>query len=179
MTQPLHRRLALALAGMGLLAPAAMAQAPGLRRLTRARGVAFGAAVRHDLLANDPAYAALVAREAELLVPEWEAKWDAVQPEEGRFEFTNLRNIALFARTHQQRVRGHALLWHVANPAWLPTALNEGEARAIAVMEAHFTAVLGETQSYIRDWDVLNEIISNPPGSDNPSPTQDDLHPTL
>lgn len=179
MTRPLQRRSVLALAGAGCLAPGAMAQPAGLRRLTRARGLSFGTAVRHDLLANDPAYAALVAREAELLVPEWEAKWDALQPEEGRFEFTNLRNIAMFARTHQQRVRGHALLWHIANPEWLPSALNEGEARAIGVMEAHFSTVLRETQSYIRDWDVLNEIISNPPGSDNPSPTQEDLRPTL
>jgi hypothetical protein len=53
------------------------------------------------------------------------------------------------------------------------------EARAIAVMEAHFGTVLAETQSYIRDWDVLNEIIANPPGSDNPSPTTDDLRPTI
>jgi endo-1,4-beta-xylanase len=174
----LPRRVALALAGATTFVPRAKAQPVGLRRLARRQGLSFGTAVRHNLLANDPAYAALVAREAELLVPEWEAKWDALQPEAGRFEFTNLRNIALFARTHQQKLRGHALIWHVANPPWLLAALNEGEARVIALMEAHFSTVLSETQSYIRDWDVLNEVIANPPGSDNPSPTSGDLRPT-
>ncbi|MBB3900024.1 endo-1,4-beta-xylanase [Roseococcus suduntuyensis] len=174
----LPRRLALAAAATPFLPRGSAAQAEGLRAATRARGITFGTAVRHDLLQSDAAYAALVAREAEILVPEWEAKWDALQPEPGRFEFGQLRSIALFARAHQQRLRGHALLWHVANPAWLEPALAQGEARAAAVMEAHFTAVLRETHSYIRDWDVLNEIIANPPGSDNPSPTQDDLRPT-
>jgi len=175
---PPRRLLLGAAAAAALLAGGSLAQPAGLRRAARARGFTFGTAVRHDLLQSDPAYAALVAREADLLVPEWEAKWDALQPEEGRFEFGLLRNIALFARSHQQRLRGHALLWHVANPPWLEPALAQGEARAMAVMETHFTAVLRETQSYIRDWDVVNEIISNPPGSDNPSPTQEDLRPT-
>jgi endo-1,4-beta-xylanase len=171
-----------ALTGMaalaGCAAPPARAQDAPLRQLARARGLVFGTAVRADLLASDPTLAALVAREAELLVPEWEGKWDALQPEEGRFDFAPLQAIIGFAQRHQQRVRGHALLWHVAMPAWLEPALREGPSRAAALMEAHFTAVLRETRPAIRDWDVLNEVISNPPGSDNPSPTEGDLRPT-
>jgi endo-1,4-beta-xylanase len=175
-------RRRLALAGMGALAgcaaPPARAQEAPLRQLARARGMVFGTAVRADLLASDPALAALVAREAELLVPEWEGKWDALQPEEGRFDFAPLQAIIAFAQRHQQRVRGHALIWHIATPAWLDAALRDGPNRAAALMEAHFTAVLRETRPAIRDWDVLNEVISNPPGSDNPSATEGDLRPT-
>lgn len=172
----------LAVAGLGALAgcattPAHAQDAP-LRQLARARNMVFGTAVRADLLASDPALAALTAREAELLVPEWEGKWDALQPEEGRFDFGPLQAITAFAQRHQQRVRGHALIWHVAMPPWLEAALREGPTRAAALMEAHFTAVLRETRQSIRDWDVLNEVISNPPGSDNPSPTDGDLRPT-
>lgn len=171
-----------ALAGLGALPACAArplgAQEAPLRLLARARGHVFGTAVRADLLAGDAELAALVAREAELLVPEWEAKWDALQPEEGRFEFSPLRAIIGFAQRHQQRVRGHALIWHAAMPAWLAAALAEGPRRAAALMEAHFTAVLRETREAIRDWDVLNEVIANPPGSDNPSDTNGDLRPT-
>lgn len=172
----------LALTGMGMLAgctaPAARAQEAPLRQVARARNIVFGSAVRADLLAADPALAALVAREAELLVPEWEGKWDALQPEEGRFDFAPLQAIIAFAQRHQQRVRGHALLWHIAMPGWLEAALREGPSRAAALLEAHFTAVLRETRTTIRDWDVVNEVISNPPGSDNPSATEGDLRPT-
>jgi endo-1,4-beta-xylanase len=37
-------------------------------------------------------------------------------------------------------------------------------------MEAHFDRVLAHTRARIRDWDVVNEVIANPPGSDVPEP---------
>ncbi|WPB85819.1 endo-1,4-beta-xylanase [Sediminicoccus rosea] len=158
----------------------AQAPAPGLslRQIARARGLSFGTAVRGQVLESDQALAALVAREADVIVPEWEGKWDALQPERGRFDFAQLRPILRFAQAHNQRVRGHALLWHVAMPAWLAPAIAEGPAQAAAILEEHITTVLRETRDSIRDWDVLNEIISNPPGSDNPDPTDGDLRPT-
>ncbi|MDB5412433.1 MAG: glycosyl hydrolase family 10 [Rubritepida sp.] len=151
---------------------------PGLRDLARARGLTFGTAVRSNLLTTDAAYAALIAREADLLVPEWEGKWEALQPERDRFDFEPLRTVLRFASSNNQRVRGHALLWHEAMPAWLAPALREGPAQAQQILETHITTVLRETRESIRDWDVVNEVIADPPGSDNPSPTEGDLRPT-
>lgn len=182
-----RRPLILGSAGLGA---AACAQTPvaqthaaqnsglGLRQIARARGFSFGTAVQAQSLESDPALAALVAREADVIVPEWAAKWDALQPERGRFDFAPLRPILRFAQAHGQRVRGHALLWHVAMPAWLAPALAEGPTQANAILEEHIATVLRETREQIRDWDVLNEIISNPPGSDNPDATDGDLRPT-
>lgn len=154
------------------------ARSPGLRDLARPRGLSFGTAVRSEKLGTDPALAALIAREADLLVPEWEGKWDALQPERGRFDFGPLREVLRFAQAHNQRVRGHALVWHEAMPAWLAPALAEGSAQAGEILETHIATVLAETRGTIRDWDVVNEAISAPPGGDNPSPTEDDLRPT-
>ena len=173
----LTRRPLLALPGAALAVPA-HAQSQGLRQISRARGLSFGTAVRGQSLQDDPAVAALVAREADVIVPEWEAKWDSLQPERGRFDFAPLRPVLRFAQTHGQRVRGHALLWHVAMPPWLAPALAEGTSQANAILEEHIATVLRETRDSIRDWDVVNEIISNPPGSDNPDPTEGDLRPT-
>jgi endo-1,4-beta-xylanase len=173
----LPRRPLLALGGASLIS-CATAQTPGLRDVARARGMSFGTAVRGQVLQDDPAVAALVAREADVIVPEWEGKWDSLQPERGRFNFEPLRQVIRFAQAHNQRVRGHALLWHVAMPPWLAPALREGASQAQAILEEHITTVLRETRDSIRDWDVLNEIIANPPGSDNPDPTDGDLRPT-
>lgn len=147
---------------------AATTSLPGLRRQARAAGRSFGAAIRSEILANDPAYAALFAAECELLTPEWEAKWEALQPEEGRYDFSNLAPLIAFAQANQQRLRGHALIWHEAMPAWLTVALREDGSRARGMLEAHFNAVLTATRQTIRDWDVVNEPVANPPGSDNP-----------
>jgi len=144
-------------------------QAPGagdgLGVLARSRGISFGTAVQGELLGRDPVYAAAVTTEAQLLVPEWEAKWDALQPREGEFDFGPLGVVAGFAQAQRKQLRGHALVWHQAMPDWLAPALAEGPARARAVMAAHVEAVLGATQPVIRDWDVVNEVLANPPGS--------------
>jgi len=151
---------------------------PGLWELGRPRGLIFGTAVRGDRLEADPALAALVVSQAELLVPEWEGKWDVIQPERNRFNFGPLRTVLRFGQANGKRVRGHALIWHEAMPAWLPSALAADPSQAQQLMEAHFSSVLGETRAAIRDWDVVNEVISAPPGGDNPSPTDGDLRPT-
>ncbi len=174
------RRLLLAMPGILGMNGCATAQSPGpgLRELARARGLSFGTAIQGQQLVDDPALAAIVAREADVLVPEWEAKWEALQPERGRFEFGSLRQVTRFAQANGQRVRGHALLWHRAMPAWLEPALREGPAQAATILEEHIAGVLRETRESIRDWDVVNEIIANPPGSDNPDATEGDLRPT-
>ncbi|MCW8088371.1 endo-1,4-beta-xylanase [Sabulicella glaciei] len=173
------RRAAL---GLGLAAGAASGAAaqgrPTLREAARGRGLVFGTAVQSQMLATDAGLRALAQREAELWVPAWEAKWGPVQPEEGRFEFAPLRALLQLAQPSGQRLRGHCLVWHEANPPWLAPALAEGPARARRVLEEHFRVVLGTTAPAMRDWDVVNEFIANPPGSDNPSASPGDLRDT-
>jgi endo-1,4-beta-xylanase len=136
--------------------------AEGLGTLARARGFSFGCAVQGALLEADPLYAAAVAAEAQVLVPEYEAKWDALQPREGAFDFAPLASVAQFAAAHRKQLRGHALVWHQAMPAWLLAALAEG--RGEAVLAAHMDQVLGTARQAIRDWDVVNEMLANPAG---------------
>ncbi len=122
------------------------------------------------MLAQEPDYAALVAREASLVVPEYEAKWATLQPEEGRFDTAPLDLVLSWARHFRKSVRGHALVWHQDLPDWARAALAESPNRARAVLEAHLDHVLAHTRSQIREWDVVNEPIANPPGSDVPEP---------
>jgi endo-1,4-beta-xylanase len=152
-----------------LFTPASAPDRP-LFEIAASRGFSYGCAVTADLLAREPDFAALVAREAGLLVPEYEGKFGQLQPEEGRFEFGPLDAIHAWARQHRKAVRGHALVWHQEMPDWAVVALREGERRARGVMDAHFDRVLNHTRAQVRDWDVVNEPIANPPGSDVPEP---------
>jgi endo-1,4-beta-xylanase len=175
----LRRRSLLALPASLALARPAGAQAsfaPGsapdrpLAEIAASRGIAYGCAVTGRLLADEPDFAALVAREAAVLVPEYEAKFAALQPEEGRFDFAPLDAVTNWARHFRKSVRGHALVWHQDLPGWARAALAEGPARARRVLEAHLDRVLSASRARIRDWDVVNEPIANPPGSDVPEP---------
>lgn len=141
-----------------------------LTQIAQSRGFTYGCAVTARLLADEPEFAALVAQEAGLVVPEYEAKFDTLQPEQGRFDTAPLDALLRWAEHFRKPVRGHALVWHNALPAWVAPAVTESPARAQAVMEAHFDHVLAHTSARIRDWDVVNEPIANPPGSDVPEP---------
>jgi endo-1,4-beta-xylanase len=180
-----RRALAAGAAGL-LLARGAWAQGFGpesapdrpLAEIAASRGFVYGTAVKASLLAEQPALAAIVARESGLLVPEYEAKWGALQPEEGRFETAPLDALLAWAAQARKPVRGHALVWHQDLPDWARAALAEGPRRARQVLEAHFTRVLAHTAPRIRDWDVVNEPVANPPGSDVPDTGTGELRDT-
>jgi endo-1,4-beta-xylanase len=156
------------IASLSLAARPAAARAAALKDIAAQRGIAFGTAVQAGTLARDPAYAAAVAREAALLVPEGEGKWDSLQPAPGRFSLDELAPILRFAGAHGQEVRGHTLVWHTALPRWV-WALDLTPARAEQVIEAHIAGALALTRGRIADWDVVNEAVADPdvlPGQD-------------
>ncbi|WP_159999439.1 endo-1,4-beta-xylanase [Roseomonas sp. 18066] len=132
----------------------------GLGEIARARGISFGAAMLTHLMARDPAYEAAFAAEAAVIVPEWEGKFAALQPEEGKFDTSLLDAQLRWAQQRGRTVRGHALVWHESLPAWAEQALTEGRPRALGVMTAHFDRVLNHARAQIRDWDVVNEPIA-------------------
>ena len=167
---PLLSRRTLGAAGLGLAMsrPAAASLPTGLGAIARQNGITFGAAVQSGLLATDADYAAAFRREASMVVPEWEGKWGALQPTEGEFDTAPLDGILAWAKAQERLVRGHALVWHQHLPAWAEEALGQGPERATSIMQAHIRRVLAHTRASIRDWDVVNEVIADPPGSDTP-----------
>src|SRR5699024_8889271 len=61
---------------------------------------------------------------------------------------------------HGQVVRGHTLLWHSQNPAWL----EEGDYSAEelrAILKDHIDTVVGRYRGRIQQWDVVNEIFDD------------------
>jgi endo-1,4-beta-xylanase len=172
----LPRRAALALPALALARAASAQFAPGsapdrpLAEIALSRGLTYGCAVTSNLIAAEPEFAALVAQEASVVVPEYEAKFGTLQPQEGRFDFARLDAVTDWAAHFRKSVRGHALVWYQDLPDWTRSALAEGPRRARAVLDAHYDRVLAHTRGRIRDWDVVNEPIANPPGSDVPEP---------
>jgi endo-1,4-beta-xylanase len=121
------------------------------------RGPLFGAMVEHAPLASDPAFAALVAEECQIIVPGIEAKWAPTEPSEGVFRFEPLDAVAAFAAAHHQRLRAHNLVWGVYNPSWVKAALAEGRGRV--VLDRHIDTVAGHLRGRAWAWDVLNECL--------------------
>jgi endo-1,4-beta-xylanase len=130
---------------------------PALRDIAAAHEFIYGAAVANAYLERDPDFAAIYVQECGMLVPEWEANWATVQPQQGLFVFSSPNRLAVFAHDHGLAFRGHILVWHLFNPDWLPRALktdNPGN-----VIEVHVHRVVEQYRGVAWAWDVVNEAV--------------------
>lgn len=109
---------------------------------------------------DDPTYRDLLGREFTSLSAENQMKWDHLRPTQHTYAFEDADAIMEFARQHGQVVRGHTLLWHNQNPAWL----EEGDFSAEelrAILKDHIETVMGRYRGRIQQWDVANEIFTD------------------
>src|SRR5258708_2429411 len=90
-----------------------------LRSSAQTRGMLMGAAVAAQPLKTEAAYAQVLAREFNVIVPENAMKFGSLRPSRTQFDFADADAIVDFAETHAMKVRGHTLVWHNQNPQWL------------------------------------------------------------
>ncbi|MBM2614358.1 endo-1,4-beta-xylanase [Actinoplanes sp. LDG1-06] len=112
-----------------------------------------------DPFTYDKPYRKVLAKEFNSASPENQMKWEFIHPERNRYNFGPADAIVRFARENGQVVRGHTLLWHSQNPAWL----NEGtftKAELRQILKSHIFTVVGRYKGKIQQWDVANEIFN-------------------
>lgn len=143
-------------------APVAQPVEPPLRVLAGDR-LAIGSAVNVDALA-DPRYRAVLGREFNAVTAEQAMKWSAVEPAKGRYDRAAADRLIVFAQQHDQRVYGHALVWHKQVPGWVTDTPAETPASRPATGELLRRHVEDEV-SYFRGrvwaWDVVNEPLAD------------------
>ncbi|MFI1990726.1 endo-1,4-beta-xylanase [Actinoplanes sp. NPDC020271] len=109
----------------------------------------------------------LLARHFSSITPGNALKWDATEPTENAFSYTQADPLIAFAKAHAMKVRGHTLVWHNQTPAWVfqdaagatMTATAENKALLLARLENHIRNVAAHYGDTIGTWDVVNEVI--------------------
>ena len=137
--------------------PAPLPDPSPLREAAASSGKLLGAAIQAGYL-NEAPYDATLSRHFSYVTAEYEMKWDPVQRQPGVYDFTAADRIVAFAEARGMRVRGHALIWHGATPAWV-NVLSEPELRI--AMEDHIRTVAGRYRGRIYAWDVVNEAVAD------------------
>ncbi|MFI2710763.1 endo-1,4-beta-xylanase [Micromonospora sp. NPDC018662] len=121
------------------------------------KGRYFGAAVATGKL-SDNTYVTVLNREFNSVVAENEMKWDATEPQQGRFSYTGGDRLVSHARANGMSVRGHTLLWHAQQPSWAQglsgTALRNAAINHVTQVATHF-------RGQIYAWDVVNEAFAD------------------
>jgi len=138
------------------LAPSATSpSSETLREAAHKSRILIGAAARPAQL-SEPSYAATLAREFNMLEPEDALKWEVLRPNAQAFNFRQGDQLVDFAMQHNMKVRGHTLLWHQQNPAWLLSG-NFSTSQLSKLLETHIKTVVGHYRGKIFAWDVANE----------------------
>jgi endo-1,4-beta-xylanase len=109
-------------------------------------------------------YASILTKHFNSVTAENEMKFDALEPTENSFTYTNADRIVSFAQTNNMKVRGHALVWHRQNPSWVFTNSAGGQAtrdQVLARMRNHISKVMQHFQGKVYAWDVVNEAMMN------------------
>ena len=133
--------------------------APGdkpLRRRAAARGRFYGCAAGSYQL-HDEDFAQVLAREANILVPEYELKRLIVEPLAGQFDYSGADALLEFAAAHGMKMRGHTLVWYAANPPWLEEKVlgaPDGE-----ILTDYVARLMGRYRWRMHSWDVVNEAL--------------------
>lgn len=109
-----------------------------------------------------------LSSEFNLMVPGNQLKWWVVHPIQDSFDFGPGDALVDFAVAHNMKVRGHTLLWGMANPDWLG---NEGASNYTkftgkeleAILVNHIRTVMGHYRDkypgVVKWWDVTNEVM--------------------
>lgn len=132
----------------------------------------IGAAILPDDITGS--HAQLLVKHFNDITSENDMKWDATEPSEGHFTYTNADAEVAFAKANGMLIRGHNLVWDQQIPAWVfedksGQPLQPGpDTRALLIerLQNHIKNVVTHFGSAIYAWDVVNEPIdpSQPDG---------------
>lgn len=128
--------------------------------LARAHGIDLGVAVAVGPLTDDRRYRGIVEDHYTSVTAENIMKWQYVQPERGEFDWSGPDTIVDFATERDLNVRGHTMLWHNQQPAWLSEGDWDAESLS-GVVHEHVTTVMERYRGRISAWDVINEPLED------------------
>jgi endo-1,4-beta-xylanase len=142
------------------------AQSAALRDAAQRSGLFWGAAVQSHQIDSEADFADALTRECSVIVPEWEMKWAAIEPERGKRNFGKCDVLLRFAAKHQLKCRGHTLIWHRSIPGWAKEMWSDRS--DWSPVASHVAATLDryKEDAFIH-WDVLNEVIEPRHGRDD------------
>lgn len=96
--------------------------------------------------------------EFNLVTAENAMKWDATEPSQNSFNFSEGDKLVSWAQSNNYTVHGHALVWHNQTPNWVQ---NLSASAMQSAMNNHIDKVLAHYKGKVPMWDVVNEAFED------------------
>ena len=107
--------------------------------------------------------AKFAASQFNCLTPENLMKWDATEPQEGKFNFGPSDDLVKYAQRNKMKIHGHTLIWHSQTPDWVfkgPDGKPATRELVLDRMKKHIDTVMKRYKGKIDAWDVVNEAFN-------------------
>lgn len=132
---------------------------PGLKDVVAGKFL-IGAAINvNQSSGQDTSSIKLIKQHYNSIVAENCMKSEVIQPEEGKFNFSDADQFVKFGQENNMAIIGHCLIWHSQLPQWFCVD-NKGNNVSPEVlkqrMKAHISTVVGRYKGKIKGWDVVN-----------------------
>ena len=137
--------------------PERQAAGAGLNEQAMAGNRFFGAAIDDRILADDADYMRRVRVECGIVTGETAFKWGQLRPTPPAWAWNGADALMAFAARRGIQVRGHTMLWHEHNPAWLVQDITPTNAEHL--LTTHIHAVANHCRDKVVQWDVVNEVL--------------------
>ncbi|KAI0780264.1 endo-beta-1,4-glucanase [Fomes fomentarius] len=142
--------------------PGSTANVAGLHALAKQHGKLYlGSATDNPELTNQ-AYVAILTNNQMFgqITAANSMKWDATEPQQNVFTFSQGDVIANLARSHGQLLRGHNCVWHNQLPAWVTNSGFNAQ-QLTQVVQNHCSNLVGHFRGQVTvSWDVVNEPLN-------------------
>ena len=135
-----------------------------LNLTAKKNGLLYGTALKSQYL-KDSAYKQLVSQHCGIIVPEYGTDFDTLQPQQGKFDYTEADAVYAFADSIGASKRLHTLVWENALPDWFNSYVNQNN--ALTVMTNHIQTVMNRYKGKMHSVTVCNEVLEqsdNQPG---------------
>jgi len=106
----------------------------------------------------------IIIKEFNSVTPENDMKMGPIHPSENVYNWKNADEIVAFAQRHNIGVRGHNLLWHSQEAAWMfkgPDGNPVTKELLRQRLKEHIFTVVKHFKGKIYAWDVVNEAIDD------------------
>jgi endo-1,4-beta-xylanase len=123
-----------------------------------------GSAIGTPGLKTNYLYYYTLITEFNSITPDYEMKFDWVEPQQGQFNYADGDYIVAFAAQHHMRMHAHNLIWHQALPDWVVNFSGDSTAWE-DLFKTHIEGEAAHYKGQVSSWDVVNEAIRDDDGT--------------